>query len=797
MNFLKNNIFQQKKLSLFWLLLHAGLFLLFGISCLLGAKYSISTSLFGILPESSSIKTVGDADNKLNAVTGRTFTVLCASENFSDAKKAAAKVYNSLNKDKAFDSLELYIDTKVVQNLSDLIYEYRYNYLDSQTVNQLNTVSGPQDFAQNALARAFSAFTVTSLDNLETDPFLLTEHSMQQFLNKAVSSGTAMTLKDNVLAAQYKNKWYVMVRGTLSKEGSAITNKNSGIKKIENQTALIGAAQQNVSFVFSGIPFHSYESSSSAQNEIFIISTISIILIILLFLYVFRTPLPVIISICSVAIAALTAFITTLLIFKNINILTFVFGTTLIGMCLDYSIHFFVHWKNAHLISPEGEITKSIFKGLSLSLLSTVICYALLLLAPFTLLQEVAVFSGTGIISSYLTTICLLPLLIKPKKAVKEKKIKSFSKNRIVGISSVFKIPAFIIIIIVFSGILFANKGKCKINNNISNLYKMSATMQKNEITAAKVLNYGSVGWYYIVSGNTPEEVLSNEKKLTVKLDQEITDKNLGSYLAMTQYVPTVEDQKKSYKAFERLLPLAEEQYKAFGMPVSQFKNLKTSYIHAADNYILPGTKLPDFLNSLLSSIWIGKVDNHYYSAVIPLHAHNEKLFKQIADEMPNCFFMNKISDISSRLDKLTTVMLLLLAAAYIIIIFMLKFFYSLKNLLRIAVIPLLIILNTLAVLAACNIPLSFFTVTGIILVFGLGLDYIIYITDSQDKKKSKEKISSKVKTTNTAVLLSFLTTALSFGALAFSTFIPVHIFGLTIFTGLLTAFVCAELSTL
>jgi predicted exporter len=40
------------------------------------------------------------------------------------------------------------------------------------------------------------------------------------------------------------------------------------------------------------------------------------------------------------------------------------------------------------------------------------------------------------------------------------------------------------------------------------------------------------------------------------------------------------------------------------------------------------------------------------------------------------------------------------------------------------------------------------------------------------------------------AIVLSFLTTILSFGALTLSGFTPIHIFGLTVFSGLTAAFI-------
>jgi len=64
------------------------------------------------------------------------------------------------------------------------------------------------------------------------------------------------------------------------------------------------------------------------------------------------------------------------------------------------------------------------------------------------------------------------------------------------------------------------------------------------------------------------------------------------------------------------------------------------------------------------------------------------------------------------------------------------------------------------------------------ILVFGLGLDYIIY------KMENKE---SKAETF--AIALSFFTTAFSFGAIMLSSFMPVHVLGISIFVGLVTSF--------
>ena len=118
---------------------------------------------------------------------------------------------------------------------------------------------------------------------------------------------------------------------------------------------------------------------------------------------------------------------------------------------------------------------------------------------------------------------------------------------------------------------------------------------------------------------------------------------------------------------------------------------------------------------------------------------------------------------------------------AYVLMFIMLKFFYTWKQALKIISVPFLIILVVVAVFAACKINLEFFSVTGLILVFGLGLDYIIYMMENEKKKTILEPF---------ATLVSFVTTIISFGALALSSFKPVHLIGLSIFIGLATAYI-------
>ena len=83
---------------------------------------------------------------------------------------------------------------------------YRLNLLPQESLQKLSTEEGRLEFSEDATAQIFSGFTLSSLDYLEEDPFLLDEINLKKFLQILQNSGTNMNLKDDVLAAEYKNE---------------------------------------------------------------------------------------------------------------------------------------------------------------------------------------------------------------------------------------------------------------------------------------------------------------------------------------------------------------------------------------------------------------------------------------------------------------------------------------------------------------------------------------------------------------------------------------------------------------
>ena len=227
------------------------------------------------------------------------------------------------------------------------------------------------------------------------------------------------------------------------------------------------------------------------------------------------------------------------------------------------------------------------------------------------------------------------------------------------------------------------------------------------------------------------------------------------------------------------LLPLAPAQFEYLGFSPQYARAFENEFA-AAQTYCLP-ENAPSFAG--IANLWIGAQGDGCYSCVLPIRPTDEAAFRSIAEEFDYVHFINKSKDIGRDLDTLTKTMLWFFLAAFVVVSVIICCVYPWPDNLKICIVPLLMVVSAVTALTMSGIAIGFFSVAALVLVFGLGLDYIFYMVDRKSGRKDLSLLG---------VVLSFLTTLLSFGALALSSFMPVHIFGLTVSAGLAAAFISA-----
>ena len=235
---------------------------------------------------------------------------------------------------------------------------------------------------------------------------------------------------------------------------------------------------------------------------------------------------------------------------------------------------------------------------------------------------------------------------------------------------------------------------------------------------------------------------------------------------------------------------MISDQLDMLGIEPEYEETIRKELDEAQSNILMPGADLPEAISTLISPLWLGVIDGKHYSVVMPVLLQESVPYREIAGNNENLYFEDKMDDLAKGLDKLTRLIFILFSIAYVIIVVVLKFFYTWRQTIKIARIPLMSILAIIDVFIISGNPIEFFCVTGMILVFGLGLDYMIYMIENMTRTTSDNKHLDHTKLEPFSVIVSFVTTAVSFGALAFSSFVPVHAIGLSICTGIIAAYI-------
>ena len=769
-----------------WVVIHAILIIL-GIS----VPWKMDSDLYSILPDSNEIKNVSAAEKTLSSRSMRNITVLVGHENFEVARKVAASLDSIFKGDSSIEESRLYVDEKTLNETREFLFEHRYT-IQGEDVREAFFNLNHKFLELAALQKIYGSFSMANLNRLDEDPYLLGEASFDNFMKKTLTSSTHFSLRDGVLAAQDSGMTYVMWNAVLSENVSSLATDDHVIGRLNHVLDSLENANLGLRISASGVPFHSYESSSEAKREVAWISGVSIVLILLLLLYVFRSAVPILATLSTIAVAIFTALTFTWFVFGNVHVFTFVFGTSVIGVSIDYAVHFFTNWK-----SGVNNVRSKIFKGLLLGFLTTEVSYVALTFADFTLLRQMAVFSIVGLLSSFLTIILLFHAVFEKPRNVRTKNEAIAVKNLPLSVPKKFikcysNLPTWVIVLffVFFAIALVPGLRALNIHTDLGSLYSMSDKLKAGEALNRKLNDIGISSNYFIVDGETEQDVLEQEELLTERLLQAEKKNLLKSHLAVSSFIPSQTTQRKTFENAQKLLndDLTKEYLTSIGV---QNDSLLDASLKEAPKYVglEDLNQFPSSIRSMVEMLWVGAVENSqgkkFYSAVFPLHATDAFDAKQMAKNMPHVYVVNKMQNINESFTKISRVSLTLVGLAYIVMFIILVFVYKFTGALKILRAPVLASLFAASVFGYAGIEFNFFAIVGVILTLGIGIDYALFFREGGRQKS----------VTALAVMLSAATTLISFGGLVYSGFTPVWTFGLAVLLGISCCFVLSPLS--
>ncbi|HET7268127.1 MAG TPA: MMPL family transporter, partial [Oleiagrimonas sp.] len=188
-------------------------------------------------------------------------------------------------------------------------------------------------------------------------------------------------------------------------EGS--TRAANAVKAAEKAVA---GACTSCRFEATGAALFSDAARHEARSESIWLSVTSTLLIMILIAVVFRSLAPHLLGFLQLGASVAAATAAVIAVFGSIHILTLVFGTTLLGIAIDYAFLYFSEYWFGRSAPPQ--VMGKIRAGLGVGLLTGVLAFAFLALTGFPALSQMAVFSVAGLIEAALVVALIFPVTL-------------------------------------------------------------------------------------------------------------------------------------------------------------------------------------------------------------------------------------------------------------------------------------------------------------------------------------------------------------------------------------------------
>ena len=360
------------------------------------------TDVMTLLPQDEQAPEVGRATRQLADQVMRQVVVMIGAPDWAGARKAAAAWQQAADAAKAPLKPSAMAGADALRDTLAFYAPYRDRLLTPAQRAQLEHAP-PQSLVQAALGALAQPGGGLRLADWNADPLGLWP---QWWLARA--SDTRARPRDGQLALSDGGlEWIVLLRETAGSAFS-LTGDAPISDALAKARAAASSAAPGVRVVAGGVPLHAEYAAARAHREVNLIGGGSIAGVLLLVFLAFRSLWPRVLMAVSLGVGVAMALSVTAWVFGEVQLLTTVFGASLVGCAEDYGLYYFAARQGAPGVPPL-RMMSTLLPGLALALLTSVLGYVALGLPPFPGLRQMALFSIVGIVGTFMTTVCWFP----------------------------------------------------------------------------------------------------------------------------------------------------------------------------------------------------------------------------------------------------------------------------------------------------------------------------------------------------------------------------------------------------
>jgi predicted exporter/predicted LPLAT superfamily acyltransferase len=755
-----------------WLWLAVVLLACFYLGLRLHQGVAFRTDLLALLPQAQQDQAAQRIDDRVAAAVARRIVLLVGHPAAARARAAAAGIAARLQAAGMAEFSAGAPDRAALSRIGALYAPYRRGLLAGADRDLL--LAGRADtLAQRALAKVFGFVGLVEAGQVRADPFLL----LTDFFTALPVPASRLQPEDGMLSLRDGDTSWVMLAGTASGEPFALEFQGRIAAALAAAQAEQTAAHPGLHLLRLGAVFFARAGAVQALDESTLIGLASVAGTVVLLLAVFRSAQALVLTLLAIGVGIAVALSACLALFGAPHVAAVLFGVSLIGVVVDYSLQYGTEIFALPAAPPRARLRR-VLVGISIGTVTTMIGYLTLLLAPFPGLRQIAVFSAVGLAASWLTVVLWLPALDRSRTPRHGAAMLALA-GRVMAWWDGMTPRLLAVLLGGLGAVAGAGWLAMTADDDVRRMQSLSPPLVAEQQRIAALLGRGAEAQFFVVAAADDETALQREEALAARLAP-LLGTALDGFQAPAQFVPSAARQLANRALVRAQLDGAalRRQTARLGIEAAPQPDDAAPVLTLAQAL----AAMPGFLGAMVLPPADGVVLH-----LVPLEGvHRADLLARAADGLAGVRLVDPASDFSALLGRyrLRAVGLLALSAA--LMLPLLAWRYGLRRGALVMLPPALAVLLAPALRALGGGGFSFFDAMAQVLVLSIGVDYAVFLAETTAARQA---------VTLLAVALAALAALLSFGLLALSGVAAVHGFGLTMTLGIGAAFLLAPLA--
>lgn len=642
------------------------------------------------------------------------------------------------------DNILYQMDESLMVDAIGFLYENAPTFFDTSYYGKLSEMLVPEAIDRQMgenYALMQSAAGGSMIDMVRTDPIAL----RNIFIEKIGDLRNSLGGNYAIYESHFFTPDTTVALAFISPAFKSFDSK-SGIKLvelIEKSTQSLQELYPDVEIIYHGAPIQSVYNSRRIKKDLLLTLSISMALACLFIFICFKNKSTLLLLVSPIIYGTFFALTVIYLIKGGMSLMALGIGAIVLGVALSYCLHVLTHFK---YVGNPIEVLRDQTKPVILGCITTIGSFVGLMFTKSDLLRDFGLFASLALLGTTFFALVFLPHFMNEKKNRRSEK--AFHRLEQINSFPFEKKKWLIVSILLIFAFCMITKNQVTFDSNLKNIgYYDSNVMRSQDILASKSTS-GYLTTYFASTSKNFDEAIAINSEVTKALDSQ---KGIGKVKSFSQlsdlFVSSDVQQMRieAWKVFwtpdkiaqtKELILKAGEKYKFKPATFEPFFSmLEADYepVSVYESEILP--------QGIISNMVEYTDSTYMIFTSVQLKKDDQRAVSDVLAAIPGCVVIDPFYYTSDMVSLINSDFNTTLWIASIFVFIVLLFSFKSLIISILAFLPMLMSWYiVLGIMGVFHIEFNLISIVISTFIFGIGVDYSIFVMDGLLAKRTKTK---------------------------------------------------------